>query len=57
MSEPMPRGKKILFITAILFTLTMIGFAIDLASRTTRPGAKKQLQERITKEIKKDSVK
>lgn len=53
----MPRGKKILFITAILFTLTMIGFAIDLASRTTRPGAKKQLQERITKEIKKDSVK
>ncbi|MBC8111947.1 MAG: hypothetical protein H7Y04_12875 [Verrucomicrobia bacterium] len=48
--------KKLFFGIAILFTAIMIGFSIDFMSKTTRPGKKPQLQERITKELKSDST-
>jgi hypothetical protein len=43
----MQTQKKMLFISAAVFTLIMIGFTIDFMSKTTRLGKKAQLRERI----------
>ena len=39
--------KRILFITAVVFTLVMLYLGYDLMRRTTRPGAKKHLPTEV----------
>jgi hypothetical protein len=38
----MNRSKKIFLIVAVLFTLVVIAFALDMCSRTTPPWEKKK---------------
>ena len=44
---PMTRQKRILVGVAVVFTAAMVGFAVDIFSRTTRPGAKRHLIESV----------
>lgn len=44
----MSRSKKIFLVIAAFFLMIMILIGIDISSRTTWPGAKKNLKERIT---------
>jgi len=44
----MRRSKKIFIIIAAFFLIIMILIGIDISNRTTWPGAKKNLKERIT---------
>jgi hypothetical protein len=44
---PMNRQKRVFIIVAVLFTVLMVYLGYDMAKRTTRPGHKKQLPERI----------
>jgi dolichyl-phosphate-mannose--protein O-mannosyl transferase len=48
--------KRIFKIVSILFVLLMIYFTIDFLSRTTRPGGRGQLKERIQKRLENDSL-
>ena len=43
----MKRSKKIFFILAAIFLIIMIIIGIDISSRTTWPGADKNLKSRI----------
>ncbi len=43
----MKRSKKIFFVLAALFLLIIIIIGMDISQRTTWPGAKKNLKERI----------
>ena len=43
----MKRSKKIFLAVALIFLLIMLYFSYDIASRTTFPGSKPNLQERI----------
>ena len=47
MSDSKRKQKRIFLIVSILFVAVVIGFSIDIASRTTFPGSKPNLQERI----------
>lgn len=47
----MSTNKKVFLILAILFFVAMIYISYDISSRTTFPGSKSQLKERITDEI------
>lgn len=53
----MSRSKKI-FLTAVIGFFMLLAYAsYDIASRTTFPGSKSQLKERLKKEyLKSDSV-
>ncbi|MBX2945468.1 MAG: hypothetical protein KF725_06520 [Cyclobacteriaceae bacterium] len=54
----MTRNKKIFLGFAIVFFALLFYASYDIATRTTFPGAKPQLKERIEQEfIKPDSVK
>lgn len=55
-SKVMTRSKKIFLIIAALFLFLLIYVSYDIGSRTTFPGSKPQLKERIKKEYLKDSV-
>ncbi len=44
----MPRSKKIFMILAIIFLIIMLYLGIDIASKTTFPGSKPNLKERIS---------
>ncbi|MFT6867121.1 MAG: ABC-type cobalt transport system substrate-binding protein [Cyclobacteriaceae bacterium] len=44
----MKKSKKIFLIIAIIFVIIMILIGIDINSRTTWPGSKKNLPERLT---------
>ncbi|MDH5608264.1 MAG: hypothetical protein OEY56_02190 [Cyclobacteriaceae bacterium] len=44
----MKRSKKIFLLLAALFLLSMLLIGIDISHRTTWPGAKKNLKERMT---------
>jgi uncharacterized protein YneF (UPF0154 family) len=46
----MKRSKKIFLIFALIFLLIMLIIGYDISQRTTWPGAKKNLKERITDE-------
>lgn len=46
----MKRSKKIFLIIAALFLVIMIAIGYDINRRTTWPGAKKNLKERIIEE-------
>ena len=43
----MKRSKKIFLLIALLFILVMLYFSYDIAKRTTFPGSKPNLKERI----------
>jgi len=54
----MKTSKKIFLVLAILFFVIMIYIGYDISSRTTFPGSKPQLQERLlNKENSSDSIK
>ncbi|MCA6078753.1 hypothetical protein [Fulvivirga sedimenti] len=50
----MSRQKRIFIILAILFFAAMAYVAYDISSRTTFPGSKPQLKERIEKQYNSD---
>lgn len=56
----MARNKKIFLILSILFLLIMAYISYDISSRTTFPGSKGLLKERImpsdTVEVEEDTV-
>jgi len=43
----MKRSKKIFLLLSLVFLIIMIMIGIDISSKTTFPGAKKNLKERI----------
>ncbi|HEY0740518.1 MAG TPA: hypothetical protein VGD40_03615 [Chryseosolibacter sp.] len=53
----MSRSKTVFVIAAIVFLFLLAYASYDIASRTTFPGSKSQLKERLKKEyLKADSV-
>jgi hypothetical protein len=53
----MNRSKKIFIAVAIVFVLLLLYASYDIGSRTTFPGSKPQLQERLKKNyLEADSV-
>ncbi len=48
--------KRIFQVASILFVLVMVYFTIDMLSRTTRPGRRGQLKDRIERRLGSDSV-
>lgn len=54
----MNTSKKIFVVLAVLFFALMVYLGYDISSKTTFPGSKSQLKERINREIiQKDSTK
>lgn len=54
----MTRSKKIFAVFAAVFMAALLYASYDISTRTTFPGSKPQLKERIEKEIlHKDSLK
>ncbi|WP_170147868.1 hypothetical protein [Marinoscillum furvescens] len=47
----MKRSKKIFFVLAAIFLLIMLIIGYDMSTRTTWPGAKKNLKERIEEKV------
>jgi hypothetical protein len=56
MSE-LTKGKKIFLVFAIIFVTLLLYASYDISRRTTFPGSKPQLKERLGKQIDADSVK
>lgn len=53
----MNTSKKIFVVLAVLFFALMVYLGYDISSKTTFPGSKSQLKERINREIiQKDST-
>jgi hypothetical protein len=53
----MNRSKKIFIVIAIVFMILLLYASYDIGSRTTFPGSKSQLKERIKKNyLEADSV-
>lgn len=52
----MSRNKKIFVAFAVVFFIIVLGVSYDISRRTTFPGSKPQLKERIEKEYLKDSA-
>jgi hypothetical protein len=53
----MSTSKKLFVVFAIVFVILLAYASYDIASRTTFPGSKPQLKQRIERDIlKKDSV-
>ncbi|MGK7392407.1 MAG: hypothetical protein ACNS60_18780 [Candidatus Cyclobacteriaceae bacterium M2_1C_046] len=50
----MSRKKIIFLIVAIIFILIILLFSYDISQRTTHPGSKPQLQERIKKNFEEE---
>lgn len=48
--------KRIFQIVSILFVLLMIYFTYDFLSKTTRPGGRGQLKERIQNRLDNDTL-
>jgi hypothetical protein len=54
----MTRGKKIFAAFAVIFLILLIYASYDISTRTTFPGSKPQLKERLKKSVEEgDSVK
>lgn len=47
----MNRSKKIFFFLVLIFLVIMVVIGYDISRRTTWPGAKKNLQERIEDKV------
>lgn len=47
----MSRSKKIFLFFIILFVVGLLVVSVDIARRTTFPGSKSQLKERIKKQL------
>lgn len=53
----MSRSKKIFLLIGFVFLAGIVYFSYDVSSRTTFPGSKSQLKERLKKQyLKSDSV-
>jgi hypothetical protein len=52
----MSSSKKIFLLIAVIFIACLIYASIDIASRTTFPGSKPQLKERIKEKFQHDSL-
>ncbi|HEY0654868.1 MAG TPA: hypothetical protein VGD65_17140 [Chryseosolibacter sp.] len=53
----MSRSKKIFVALAVIFVILLAYASYDISSRTTFPGSKSQLKERLQKQyLKSDSV-
>jgi regulatory protein YycI of two-component signal transduction system YycFG len=53
----MSKSKKIFIVVASIFLIAMIYLGYDISSRTTFPGSKPQLKERLLEDhAKKDSI-
>ena len=53
----MSRSKKIFLIAFAIFMLLLIGLGYDISRRTTFPGSKSQLKERLKQKFsRKDSL-
>ena len=52
----MPRSKKIFIFFIVLFLIGIIIASVDIAQRTTFPGSKSQLKERIKKQLSEPAV-
>jgi hypothetical protein len=52
----MSRSKKIFAALAIVFVILLAYASYDISSRTTFPGSKSQLQERLKKKYSTDSL-
>jgi hypothetical protein len=53
----MSRSKKIFLAVAVVFIISLGYFSYDISSRTTFPGSKSQLKERVKKQfLKQDSI-
>jgi len=54
----MQKSKKIFLVVAVIFFALLIYASFDISSRTTFPGSKPQLKERIQNQfLKKNSTK
>jgi hypothetical protein len=53
----MAKSKKIFLIIAAIFFLLLLYASYDISRRTTFPGSKGQLKERLLKDLDKDSLK
>jgi len=54
----MNRSKKIFAFLSVIFLLLLFYASYDISTRTTFPGSKPQLKERIKKQfLKEDSIK
>ena len=49
--EPMSKSKKVFVFIAVVFFLLLAYASYDISTRTTFPGSKPQLKERIEKEF------
>ncbi len=47
----MQKNKKIFLVLFVLFMLAILYISYDISKRTTFPGSKGNLKERITKEV------
>jgi hypothetical protein len=55
--QVMSKSKKIFVLVGVIFLMSLIYFSYDISSRTTFPGSKPQLPERLKKQfLKPDSV-
>ena len=52
----MPRSKKIFIFFIVLFLIGIVLASVDIARRTTFPGSKSQLKERIKKQLSEPAV-
>ncbi len=53
----MTRSKKIFIFVCVLFLIGLVYLSYDISSRTTFPGSKSQLKERLKKQyLKPDST-
>jgi len=50
----MKKSKKIFFIISAIFLIIMILIGFDISSKTTWPGSKKNLKERIEDRVEVD---
>ncbi len=50
----MQRNKKLFIILFVLFMIIMFWIGYDISQRTTFPGSKGNLKERISKEVEED---
>jgi len=46
----MPRSKRIFLIICVFFFLGLVYLSYDISSKTTFPGSKSQLKERLRKQ-------
>lgn len=54
MTKSMQKNKKIFLFLFVLFMLAILYLSFDISRRTTFPGSKGNLKERISKEVEQE---